>query len=789
MDPKEIIIDISLGNDSFEEKQKEEIALTEEKRFDRILIHLKENLSKRFYKKTIKEIDSLLETDDIEKYLNSWKIYIFKIKAILSIIKNKITKYLIIHYDKMRIKHHINTINKYFNIIPIELNNFLEINKNKQIHTNFEIINELLQCYLDYIFLISLFHYKLGNTIDTVAYLSFILRLYKKTKLIPKTKKVNIKLEICFIFLINILINNEDYSTAIEYIDIAMDLCHKDIIYQTKDLSDGVHKFDKDNKNKEYNNEYNMNYSKRIILNIVFIFLYRSICYENTTRIINAVKCDYQSIWFLNHFYDSSFKYIYFLIKNILEKRIELKNAMDIIIKKIKYFESKKIVKKADNSKDEGNNKNNTKFLFSKKYRKLVDKLEKLKIPEMDLVNEFKAKINIKGLNNQNIEGKYKNNFLYGIRLYDTYLREDFRPIINSMQKIKTFDIDYHTQEKIQKFMRKIQYKQNQSNMKLNSFKTKNQYSQLSHLSIPDYNFSDKDKKIIKERNILKNLSMSTKNIGSKTKSRIFISSISRSKSLPDTNCFKSNSTKYKRKDILKNLKQSQTLDEIKEIRQKKLPKYKILKLTSICDGKEVFKENEKLNKFFNRKYLEKRAYIKKLEDRDYLFQKQVLKEKNTPKILFTPYNKELIRQKVDNKYHKILSLSVTSVPFWKENLTKEEYHRIKVFNRLEKIAISSLNQSSLKKFKEEEKKMRRNKYITFDESDNSQLKINKGNKSMIEKLNTNLEEINQREIIENKNFYRLYNENKKYIKHRNERNSSFLLRKEKEKEDNNNFE
>ena len=80
---------------------------------------------------------------------------------------------------------------------------------------------------------------------------------------------------------------------------------------------------------------------------------------------------------------------------------------------------------------------------------------------------------------------------------------------------------------------------------------------------------------------------------------------------------------------------------------------------------------------------------------------------------------------------------------------------------------------------------MRKNKYITLDENDNSKLKIEKGNKSMIEKININLEEINQRESIENKNFRKLYNENKKYIKHRNERNSSFLRRKEREKEEN----
>jgi hypothetical protein len=85
---------------------------------------------------------------------------------------------------------------------------------------------------------------------------------------------------------------------------------------------------------------------------------------------------------------------------------------------------------------------------------------------------------------------------------------------------------------------------------------------------------------------------------------------------------------------------------------------------------------------------------------------------------------------------------------------------------------------------------MRENKfkYITIDdEVDNSVGKINKGNKSMIEKLNFNLDEINQRESIEIKNFQKLYEENKKYIKHRDERNSSYLLRKRKEQENEDN--
>ena len=165
-DPNDIILSISIDQDEKEdeEKEKEEelnqkevITLTEEHRFNNLLIHLQENLSKRFYKKTIKEIESLIEANDIEGHSRSWKIYILKIRAILSIIKNKITKYLVNRVEKMRIKHHINTIKKYLNKIPNEFSNFYEINKSREIYKNIELINDLLYCYLEYILLLTFY--------------------------------------------------------------------------------------------------------------------------------------------------------------------------------------------------------------------------------------------------------------------------------------------------------------------------------------------------------------------------------------------------------------------------------------------------------------------------------------------------------------------------------------------------------------------------------------------------------------------------------------------------------
>ena len=469
-DLKDIILDISLGKDEFEEEKgkeseeiekieeelkeeenKKEISSMEENRFNNLLIHLNENLSKRFYKKTIKEIDSILSTNDVAIYARSWKIYILKMRAIFSIIKNKIRKYLINHIEKVRIKHHINTIKKYINKIPVEFDNFYENNKNIKFHENIELINDLIYCYLEYILVASFFYKKIGNTMDAIGYLSLVINLYKETKFVPKTKEVFFKLETALISLVQFLICNENYFTAFDYLNIVMDMCFKS---QTRDLNDGIYVFDK---NKHVNNIenkiYNIHSMKRITSAIFLVFLYRSICYENIGNIINAIKCDYQSIWFLNHFYSNNFRYIYYLVKNILEKRSEFKNAITFIQKKIKYLENKqKNKKKEKDGKNKRDHQKNSKSLFSKKFKNLVKKLENLKIPEIDLVNKFEEKKNLKGLNNQNIEGKDKNHFLYGVRLFNTFLREDFRPVIDNMKQIKSFDMDYQTQEKVQKF-------------------------------------------------------------------------------------------------------------------------------------------------------------------------------------------------------------------------------------------------------------------------------------------------------------------------------------------------
>ena len=83
---------------------------------------------------------------------------------------------------------------------------------------------------------------------DTISYLSFFVTLYNETKLILKSNHTLNQLEKCFLLLIQMLISNDDFTSAINYINHTTNLCLEHLIDNVKDLSDGVFIDDKKRK-------------------------------------------------------------------------------------------------------------------------------------------------------------------------------------------------------------------------------------------------------------------------------------------------------------------------------------------------------------------------------------------------------------------------------------------------------------------------------------------------------------------------------------------------------------
>ena len=787
-DPKDIVVTITLEKEdnisidqTIIEEKKENIILSDETRFNNLYLHLKENLSKRLYKKTIKEIDVLEENKYIEGYSQVWKISILKMQALLKILKNKIIKYLINHYEKSKIKTHINSIKKYFNQILKEFNKFFQNNKESKIINDNEIVDSLMICYFDYIYYISFFHKKIGNMIESITYLSLVLKLYKETKLIVKSMRTIYKIEKCFIFLAQMFIYNEDYASCIEYLNIAMDLCLKNIVYQTNDLLEGVFKgnnnqlninlnVDNDafNKNKiesEFESEFGDKKLKKILINIIMIYFYRGVCYENMGKIKNSIRSYYQSKWFLEHFFLNSNKNFLNLIKNILDKSLNFKITIDYLDKKIKYFEHIQLKLKNQTKKDNKNKKNNLgNNLYSKKFKGLINKIDNLKIYEIDTVNKFENKKNIKIPNSVKREAKDKNIFLSDLRLLNVYLREDFRVMVDKMNKIKTYDMDYQTREKIQKLIRKIYFEQNQKKIRLKQ-KNKN----MNNLLISSKSFKAyTNKKNIRNNRyeVVKNRSQNSDKKNIRAKSAFFLDKnkiIFPSKSYISLN--KNQSINFKILDIT-NQNSKRDINNKDNFR-----KTKRIRLNSAClsTKMKIYEENKELNKFFNKKYILKRNYIKKLESRELIFQKSILRLKNTPKDPIPLYNKEIIKNMAKEFYNKKLSLLIGTPINWRENLSEEEVENLKIHDKLQEIVFKSLNNSALTKYQEENKRKIK-KVISLDETNISEKNIDINNKKIIEKINLGIEELRQREIIENKNFQKLLKENMKNLCNRNDK-------------------
>ena len=838
-DPKDIIVsientkednqDIQQQQQPVEEKIENEVQ-TEESRLDNLLFHLYENFGKRFYKRTLKEIEVLIKNNYIKGYSREWKIYILKIRGLLKIIKNKIEKYLIRHFEKAKIKHHINSIKKYLNQIPMELNYFFDTFTDENTKYEVDKIDYLIRCYFEYIYLYSFFNFKIGNVIESITYLSFIIRLYKETQFIVKKERTIVHIEKCFLLLSYLFIYNEDFFTAIDYLNLTMEICLKHIIFDVKDLNDGIFLGDKNNlvhlvktnssglnKNK-YENEMENNYGekkiKRIVTNIIFIYFYRAVCYENIGKMKNAIKCYYQCLWFINHFFYDCFKNISTLIKNILEKSIEFKTAVDYLEKKINYYDRLQLLLKNQKSKNDTNKEekkskniyfNNS--TFAKRYKGLINKLSKLTINEIDTVNKFEIKKNIKDFTSRKREGKDKHIFLSDIRLLNAYLREDFKVMIDKMDKIKSFDMDFSTRDKIQKFLRRLYFEQNQNKIRQRKIKELNLTKKgiRNHIKImttikknneiDDYN-SNKGKNALQRRILLSKKNIinysSTFKLTQLTNDRnkfIPIKSPKSCKNIRPMSAFSENRTrssgKLKNKRIFSpfsyrasNIK-SQSFNTLSTSGKKGnfIQRYKKMKLSSAKRVNKIEKENKDLNKFFNKKYIQKRTYIKKLEDRELKFQKCILRLKNTPTSPIQMYNKEVMKQNANQSFEKIMSLFISNPINWRDNLSQQEIKNILLNDKLENSMIKSLDTNALKIFKNHENKQKNNKYYSKGQTSLNIKEINNKNINVIKNIDNKLEDLKQREYIENKNYKKLLNRNRKYLKYRGEKSWQNIYR------------
>ena len=465
--PKEIILSIQSNEDnSFDNNEIKKL----DEQLDYWISYLKGKLKKKLYKIALKEIDTRRLMEIYGICSRSWELTIISIKAKLKIIKNKITKYNFSIIENQKTKIQINHCKKYFELIRDEFNILFDNNDiiNKELIKNLDLIDELLLCYSQYIYISALFNRKIGNFIESFNYLILIINFYNETSLLIKSPNTLYYIEKVFIILCQILISNKDYLTALGYLNQVIEICFKIILFQTSDINNGVLIGDYNKLKYIRSNEIKSSIKdlklKKIFLNIVILFFYKAICQENIGNIKKTLKCYKQCNWFSSKFLkDNDFKKFSSFIFNVKEKYVELNYIYDIFVKTINDYDKKiyllknrKIISKI--------NTNNIKIDYSKyyssnsKYKELMKKINSMKIREIDTVSKFSQKKNIKCLNLHKREGKDKNIYLDNMRILEAYLRKDFQNIIIDMDKIKLFDLDYNTRERIQKNIYRINF-------------------------------------------------------------------------------------------------------------------------------------------------------------------------------------------------------------------------------------------------------------------------------------------------------------------------------------------
>ena len=770
------------------------------------ILRLKEQMHKRYYKKVIKKIDSAGLIYEFRNIPGGYKIIVLYVRAKLKIIENKIFKYNFSQEEKNKQKYQISHCFTYVKSVKKELKELLNIisDNNKDYDNKYyydinkrnykiELLDDIIRCHFDYLYIISLFNYKIGNLVEAISYLCLFLNLYKETKLYILSTHTLYKISKSFLLLIKIFIENEDYNNASKYINIGIKVSFQQILFQVQELYYGVYVGGKNELNAKGKDAFLLLKDSRIgriILNLVLFFLYKGICKENLANIKKAVAFYKQCEWFSKIFIEKNNAIFYRFVLNLKKNAIEVSDLIDFCKEKIQEYEIKFLLKKKEDSnrykKPRRFSIQKTSFFDNSKFKGLIQKLQGLRIKEIDTVNIFDRTKNIKTSNTTRREGKDKNTFLSNIRLLEAYLRNDFKQIVNNMDKIKLFDFDYKTRAIVQKHIYKLYYDQSQKATQKNKSVLEKQ--KQSSILVNNYNNEEINNNNLKNANnsFFDSISDLETNRTKKNKvinirlnkcelSRIHSSKRKYYRNNDNININKNSSILFKKREISpkhnKLFKSTSTPSllqsafpqkplKISFIQPKDIDK-KIDKNKTVNLTKRYEKERDKLwhlevqksKEFFNLQYLKKRDYIKKLEDRELLFQKLLLKSKKTPIFSIQYFNKIMAHKNADNSFLKIESL-VSNRLFnneWKENIFDEDYREILANNKLEKTLLNSLDSKALYKYKmnkrkiakREEKKQIMDDFVYKKKCNSIDLK----NKSTLNDLNLKLDRIYSSEL------------------------------------------
>ena len=658
-----------------EEESEEEIEPSKE--IALLYESLLEFYSKKQYKKILKTI--VLKADKDEKFnLLEWKLLHLRTLTLQKILEKKNSSY----YKSSKIPH----FSEYIQKINSDINNWISFtqelknqNDNIFIDSFFEFIIFFL---LQKIMTLSKSQIHSGNIKDAIGILSLGVRLFNKAFYFIKSPDSYALGGEIFLSLSSFMIAEENFNTAKTFISICIKFCFLSLEIKLFKNSNNYKLFNL----MDYKNE--LSQFSKIFFNLSVAFYQLGICYEQECDSYNAFYAMKTSKIFGNILENEDIESFVDTVKDI-ETRLLMRNRIILFFEK--NVKKEEMEEKASRIKKEYNKLFDQEERKKQKFKRIKKYIENLKLididdEEPDLFN----KVGSKPIN-ENVLKTTKQ-----IHLLNCLMSNDFKELINKMNKIEINKLEKDTINKIQK--RIISLKNNER-AKLEE-KTKNEIEQKKKLE----EMKKQIKEITKEKeeklmllksnnksNIIKSTSISLTtantrkpriNSAYKTMNRKYILSHNNenqsNKTLktfiekPNSDSIYTSPSRYlsitenypstKKRQIFsrdrilnkrKNIALSQNFQNIRTDRNN----FQALKKAQ----KNVFKYTPKYipryiynNYYFNKKFKKKYNFLENQYDKEIEFQKQLLKTKFIKEESFRPeaFNIRDIHKKVEEFYY-----------------------------------------------------------------------------------------------------------------------------------------
>ena len=455
-----IQLNTGILNQNLEESQKKL-----QIKFDQWFTNLKELLSSKLYRQVLREIEEKRNLYNLILSTNDWKLKILKAKAILKIIKRKMEK----HHKEIILENSIQQFslkfwfNKIFETLEqlcLEFRFELNPHLDKHSKTVLKSVQIIAEAHLEFLYYLSIFSIQTGETADLLAYISNADKFMKYLNILVNPNIYEL-LEELVLIKIKLLIENCNYISALDNLEIFFNIFFKDIIFHL-DFESPIGSEEINSSRKEHKKR-NLGISNAI-LKIIMAYYLRGVISEHLGLYKNSIKAYQQCRWFSNIFLINNnkpaFKYfrnmekIFLTFKEVFKDIQELyenkdnrrKSLLNKSKSQILFFAKKGNLnksseniglKRAESTRNISNKNRNMKLSNIKKENtvKTMDKNQLVKFLDNIGKNLYKEEEN----RNINVFNQFGPNkfVLSTVDMINNLLSQPFRDILKKMERVE----------------------------------------------------------------------------------------------------------------------------------------------------------------------------------------------------------------------------------------------------------------------------------------------------------------------------------------------------------------